>query len=422
MRTIATVGVALISIACLGFGAWQVYELERGELEHLTEWQNLAPTMDSEGRPQPHRELGRVSLGQGEDVAFELCTRDGLAPELWGGRIALAVWIPATEEVVVRQALDSDVLTRATRSPDGSCVVFASGGDLRQGGEYAIEAVWPGGDLSGGLDQVPLRLRVTAYSPLNPTGRWPTLVLLCGMFAFVVLLTKRREEPAAAPGDGISPVVGDVGRLCIGLTLLIAARFAVGYLPLSGAFGSLVEALALVAVQIALVLSLVPRRSARGEDRRTALALLLPQQGLWVLALAPILGIALWLLGQLAMSWVPATSESMIGLLVAWPSGGLAMALIGGAAPLVEELFFRGFLFGSLSRRWGGAVAFVGTVLLFSLLHLPQTWGVWGGFSAIVLTAVGYTALRWWTGSVVASALAHLAQNGAIIVLAALPP
>ncbi len=87
--------------------------------------------------------------------------------------------------------------------------------------------------------------------------------------------------------------------------------------------------------------------------------------------------------------------------------------------PVAEELFFRGLVFGTLERRAGASVAFSVTVILFALAHLPQSWGDWGAFSAILFTSIGLTGLRWWTGSTTITIVAHLAHN-AIISLGAL--
>jgi membrane protease YdiL (CAAX protease family) len=102
--------------------------------------------------------------------------------------------------------------------------------------------------------------------------------------------------------------------------------------------------------------------------------------------------------------------------MVAWPSGSYAIALASVVSPVAEELFFRGFIFGTLAKRYGVATAFVVTVIFFAAAHLPQSWGAWGGLTAIVFTGVGLTALRTWTGSTVAPILAHLAHNSAITI------
>lgn len=416
---------ALVALSGLAYGLWRVGELERRELEYTSEWQPLEPTPDPEGRPTPHMELGRVALQQGEEVGFELCARDQLEPSRWAGQFELALWLPESQHVVLRQPLDQRVLEGVTRSPEGACVSIAQGGDLRLGGDYAVEAIWPEGELSPEVRGVPLMLRVTAFAPLSPSDRWPAILVLTGAFLLIIILGRRplatfdpklEDRSSSLPPPEASK---DLLRLALGLLCLVGAVLGVAFIPIPGTMGGLTRAVVLALVQLlAAVLLIAPLRGGWG-GRLEALGLASPKQGAWVLGLASVVGIALWLAGQLALRLVPSTGESAMGLLVAWPSGALAVALASVAAPVVEELFFRGFLFGTLERLWGGTVAFGVTVLIFALLHLPQTWGVWGGIVSILITSLGLTALRWWTGSVTAPALAHLTHNGAIILLAA---
>jgi len=53
-------------------------------------------------------------------------------------------------------------------------------------------------------------------------------------------------------------------------------------------------------------------------------------------------------------------------------AGGFALALLGAAvfAPVVEELFFRGYLFGQLARRKGAAAAYAVSAGLFAIVHV----------------------------------------------------
>ncbi|MFZ5439682.1 MAG: CPBP family intramembrane glutamic endopeptidase, partial [Myxococcota bacterium] len=85
--------------------------------------------------------------------------------------------------------------------------------------------------------------------------------------------------------------------------------------------------------------------------------------------------------------------------------------------PVVEELFFRGFLFGAVERRRGGASAFVATTLIFAAAHLPQAAGAPGALAAVALLGLTLSAMRWWSGSVVAPALTHIIYNGSITIV-----
>lgn len=79
-------------------------------------------------------------------------------------------------------------------------------------------------------------------------------------------------------------------------------------------------------------------------------------------------------------------------------------------APLMEEVFFRGFVFGGLRGRWGVAWAALASGLLFSLAHIgnPGTIYLIPPVAAIgALFACGYA----YTGSLWTAWLAHFLFN-----------
>jgi len=88
-------------------------------------------------------------------------------------------------------------------------------------------------------------------------------------------------------------------------------------------------------------------------------------------------------------------------------------------APLMEELFFRGFLYPVLARRTGAVGGIVLTSLFFGLIHSPQYGFSWAAVLIICLVGVVLTAVRAMTKSVAASFLAHIGYNGTLMALAA---
>jgi len=107
------------------------------------------------------------------------------------------------------------------------------------------------------------------------------------------------------------------------------------------------------------------------------------------------------------------------------------------AAPLMEELYFRGFLYPVVARyaqmatafmlkRWGAiqrdglgqniAVpsAILFTALPFALMHGPQLRFSWGPVLDIFLVSLVLTIVRAKTNSVAAGVLIHMGYNGAI--------
>jgi hypothetical protein len=87
--------------------------------------------------------------------------------------------------------------------------------------------------------------------------------------------------------------------------------------------------------------------------------------------------------------------------------------------PLMEELFFRGFLYPVLERRVGVPAGILLTALPFGLMHLPQYGYEWSAVLIIFLVGVVLTAVRAWTKSVAAGFLMHVGYNGGLMILAA---
>jgi membrane protease YdiL (CAAX protease family) len=86
-------------------------------------------------------------------------------------------------------------------------------------------------------------------------------------------------------------------------------------------------------------------------------------------------------------------------------------------APLIEELFFRGFLYPVLARRIGVVLGIVFTAIAFSLIHAPQLARAWGPILIVFLIGFAVTIVRAVKNSVAAGLLMHMAYNGTISVL-----
>ena len=99
----------------------------------------------------------------------------------------------------------------------------------------------------------------------------------------------------------------------------------------------------------------------------------------------------------------------------------LLLALAGIVAPFVEELFFRGFLFGLYRRRQPLWVAYLVSSLLFTVLHLeptrmtvPQMAGLSVG---IFMLALMLAWLYEHTGSLYPAIVAHAVNNATGLIL-----
>lgn len=87
--------------------------------------------------------------------------------------------------------------------------------------------------------------------------------------------------------------------------------------------------------------------------------------------------------------------------------------------PLMEELFFRGFLYPVLARRIPVPSAVLLTALPFGLIHYLQ-YKSWAAVLVITLVGVVLTVVRAVTKSVAASFLVHVGYNATLMTLAAL--
>ena len=94
-----------------------------------------------------------------------------------------------------------------------------------------------------------------------------------------------------------------------------------------------------------------------------------------------------------------------------------ALSLFGTAvAPLMEELFFRGFLYPVLVRRLGTAIAIILTSASFGLIHAPQLGHAWGPVLVVFLVGLTLTITRAVTKSVAPGFLIHVAYNSTLSV------
>jgi hypothetical protein len=85
-------------------------------------------------------------------------------------------------------------------------------------------------------------------------------------------------------------------------------------------------------------------------------------------------------------------------------------------APLMEELFFRGFLYPVLARKWGMTGSILLTGAAFGILHgaqLKYSWAV----LIIFLVGIALTTVRAVTKSVAASFMMHVGYNGTLSLL-----
>ncbi len=90
----------------------------------------------------------------------------------------------------------------------------------------------------------------------------------------------------------------------------------------------------------------------------------------------------------------------------------LSVVVIGGLAPVAEELLFRGFLLPVFARRWGAAVGIGISALMFGITHgdLLQ-----GSFAVLVGLYLGWLATK--SGSIRWAIAAHAVNNASAVIV-----
>ena len=134
-------------------------------------------------------------------------------------------------------------------------------------------------------------------------------------------------------------------------------------------------------------------------------------------AVCVLVGFVLSLSLQLVAHFLPIPKELPIDNFFRTPAEAWALGILSVTlAPLMEELFFRGFLYPVLARRLGLTFAVFLTALGFAALHGAQLMFSWGPVLVIFLVGLVLTMVRAKTNSVAAGVLIHMAYNGTITV------
>ncbi len=131
------------------------------------------------------------------------------------------------------------------------------------------------------------------------------------------------------------------------------------------------------------------------------------------------LGAVLFFVLGLLQSILPMPKDTPFEHLFDSPRDAYLLSIIAVTlGPLMEELFFRGFMYPVLARRMGAAWGIALTALPFGLIHLPQYGWAWGAALVIFLVGVVCGVVRAVTRSVGASFLVHAGFNGTQMLIA----
>lgn len=94
------------------------------------------------------------------------------------------------------------------------------------------------------------------------------------------------------------------------------------------------------------------------------------------------------------------------------PASAYALAVFGIlVAPLVEEIFFRGFLYPALARPTGAGLAVVITSSLFALVHASQLGYAWAPLLVLFVVGSALTMVRAISKSVALCVIIHMTYN-----------
>lgn len=386
------------------------------------------------------RELVAAELHAGRTVVFEVCSTALLEPASLVGRTSFAIVDRTRGEEEFVLALDDTSVRSIRRGRAFGCLVVARAARLVTDARIAIVARH---DASP-PPNVPFAGRIVTRAPIDPLDvgivSFPAMLALL-LVAFVARLGRAPVDADATPAEATveaEPVSSSTEGPAVpdrNSTVLVAAigslvlGFALAHLlPLGGALSGLARGMTFVVVQLAVV-GFVGARATR-QASRTALGFARATRPVVVFVAAPLVGLALRVVAAGFEKLAPSQGTAAVERLVS-PSSGmvvphtlldsfggvLAFASVAVVAPIVEELFFRGVVYGALERAKGAHVATIGTALLFAAVHVPQTGGALGALASIVLLSVVATLVRRRTGSVVAPVVLHFVHNASVALL-----
>lgn len=423
---LARIGVAVASTLLLlgvSVGAWRVAALEAREVREV-ERRALRETTDGI--------LVTASLSEGQVANFDVCAEDRMEPERWRGTMRLQVALDG--EVGIDAPIDDRLLAAARRNETNACVEIGHGPVLAEG-DYSIRLAYDADAYPEDIADVRLHGYITAREEVGDLDL--AVVLLCWFGSLILLVALAIRAKVGTPPSPPRPDAWEEAqreidgeseskrwpeipgppwlRVLAGLLALITLFFSISLIT-SGPASQLAIDVVFAALEVLLAAMLIG--GATFALRLDTLGLARPAK--WWFAWFPaavVAGLGLMVLAHLATRLVPSTSTSAVQNFVSWPSGMLSFATLAVIAPLAEEVFFRGFVYGALAKRhW--LLGFFGAWLTFAAFHATQTWGQWGALVAIFVTGLGLTTIRALSGSVLVAATAHLVYNGVLALRA----
>ena len=280
-------------------------------------------------------------LDKGDWVRFEVCL-DRSPVEAWEG---LEFRATHDQEVVFERSLTEAAQFGSSSDRPRACVLLGQSTEsgLPESGRYAL--------MSVGAPVPPKAATKAAYVARivtrRPKGLWlrvsPWVTFLVIWFVIVGLSLRVQTTP-----EGGLPVSRPFLRVALSISLLeLAVAVLPALLPVAS-LAVLVQGVAFAGIQTAFAASSrvfgSSVSSEPGELRRRWFQTLL---------VAPVVGLVLVALGSFLAQSVPLREVAPIHAFLARPSGSAVAAIVAMLAPLAEESFFRGHVYGLIASRAG---------------------------------------------------------------------
>jgi membrane protease YdiL (CAAX protease family) len=131
-----------------------------------------------------------------------------------------------------------------------------------------------------------------------------------------------------------------------------------------------------------------------------------------------LLGVLLSFVIRATSALLPLPKQLPIEDFFADTTSAYLLALFGiTLAPLMEELYFRGFLYPVLARRLGVPVSVIITSLAFALVHGSQLAHAWAPLLLLFVVGIALTVARVRTDSVATGFLMHVGYNATLFTI-----
>ena len=131
---------------------------------------------------------------------------------------------------------------------------------------------------------------------------------------------------------------------------------------------------------------------------------------------AVLIGIGLALAG-VAVSNAFSTGKHLFTQMSSTTTGLVSLAIMVLLLPPMEELYYRGFLFPALEKKFGPWPATLAVIVWFAAAHSIQSMEDWIAIPVVFVAGAIWTVQRRVTGSLTAPLLTHWTYNGCLCVI-----